>query len=164
MTLPRLTFLALFAALSVRAGASHTTDNLRDLNTRDLCPLTVHAALNDESDDDFAELIEGALKRYAGAQDLRWGEDASCRADQTFTLDAYEDGDGSFTYFLEFAVTLRGDTQVSQGERRFRVTDPQVWVSSYYGRYTNDLQDVATREVRDLFEGYARAWRRAHRP
>jgi hypothetical protein len=82
--------------------------------------------------------------------------------DQRLTLDAYEDG-GGFVYVAELSLEPRGDTIVMQGTRRLRVKSPVVWSNLYYGTYDAEFQDVTTREIRDLYEGFLREWTLAHR-
>ncbi|WP_027482637.1 hypothetical protein [Deinococcus pimensis] len=157
----RLTILALLA-LAPTALATHQRDNLRDLKPADLCPPSAQVSLGDGEDEDFSALVQDALDRYTGAWGLKWGDPEKCGVDQILTLDAYEDR-GSFVYVAEFALEPRGDTVVQQGARRLRVKAPRLWGNLYYGTYDTEFQDIATREIRDLYEGFLSDWTAAHR-
>ncbi len=161
LTSRRLTILALLA-LAPTALATHQRDNLRDLRPADLCPPSARVTLGDGEDEDFSALVQDALDRYSDAWGLTWGDPEKCAVEQTLTLDAYEDR-GAFVYVVELAVEPRGDAVVQHAGRRLRVRAPRLWSGLYYGTYDTEFQDVATREIRDLYESFLGDWAATHR-
>lgn len=152
----------LAAILTPGALADHQNETLKGLRTADLCAPEVYAYLDDDRDEEFEDLLVNALNRYSQAQSFEWGDDKTCAVDTTLVLSAFEDSRGSFVYMLTFTLDLNEEPTVLVGGRRVKLVAPTIWESSYYGRYASNFEDIASRDLRDLFSSFASAWRTTH--
>ncbi|PYE55818.1 hypothetical protein [Deinococcus yavapaiensis] len=159
----RAVMVTLLAALvTPGALADHQNETLKGLRTADLCAPEVYAYLDEDRDDDFEVLLVNALNRYSQAQTFTWGDDKTCTVETSLVLSAYEEGRGSFVYMLTLSLDLKDDTTVLVGGRRVKLVAPTIWQSSYYGRYASNFEDLASRDLRDLFSSFTGAWRGTH--